>query len=514
MDSERFSRFNPFGHKKEQLQPKAPFSLSQEPGRYQLYTREFDLPPESMARLSERDKDILESLCDAAKGIAAIYREQEGISDRANFYPKKATRQQVLKAGEDNPEILSHYTVVAKDQDGQLVAIPVHQVFRDKLRPVVRSLRDAANRSRDFKFQTYLRLKASSLENGDYQNSEQYWLSRSDEPKIDAVIGFYDTNTDRFLGIKYSAESWVGICDDEAMRENQPFLESFLKWWENNTGKKAPTIKMRLEHTVLQTGQAAKYEWIANSLPCQPEWRRSYDNKFVFNIPSFDDKFDKRILPAFRNVIHPNKRMGVTDSMLKKPTLRRYIAHEISHSLDIPIDIEKRLKQHATWVKEFYCELLALKGYSQIGGLNARDREPEIAMATEFTESYLEYLTYKYAPGRVREEYYRSSSILLKYCLGTGSIRFENGHLTWDNHTRVYDDIHQLQTQVQEILTEGTDRKAKEFFKKYFDPKIYEPFSHIEAKIHGENEHNPPEVVRPNDDPPEDYQHRPVLSAP
>ena len=448
-----------------------------EGGSNELYTREFKLPSEVEASLSKNQRKILLSLVRAARRFGQLYTEYDDKSDpRLPFYPLGVKKERILDAAKSNPEIISPYTIVSRSENGVLVATPMHKFYQDKLKTLgildlLKRAADAAGRGKDkdIKLQRYLKAKAKAFENGDYEGAERIWLEREDEPIIDIAIGFYDTYSDRFLGIKYSAEAWVGVLDRQLTSDTQWFSDSFLKWWQQTTRRSAPRAKMRIEHTRIQSGQAARYEWSGNSLPCQSGWRAAMGSKFTIFKPVFVDKFLHQKLPNLRDLIDTRKILGITDSFVKLATLRTHIAHEIGHSLVPSENIQQRLQKHAAWLKELYCDLLALTGYRRVKGLNLR--ESEIALAMLLSEGYLEYQNQ-----RKRPEYHKKSTILLNYLLEEGSIRVEEGHFTWEDTEAVFKGIASLLKEVQKMLEEGKFSDVQQLHDKYFDPTIYRHF--------------------------------------
>lgn len=437
------------------------------------YFRNFVLPPEIVSNLSENERKILSHLLKAAELGERIFARQEGGSGRPNFFPKDATKREIVAAAQKDPTIDDHYTVVVRDQaTGNLTAKPFHLHYPE-ISEMAEFLRKAANaagsgRERDFQLQAYLRAMATAFKTGDYEPVAKYWLQRDDEPKIDVVLGFYDSYTDTVLGRKFAFEAWINVLDLKATQDAQLFTNSFLGWWEQATAQKAPNVKARYGHDLAITGQAVKHRWFANSLPCQPEWRARHGSKFTIFGSVFEDSMPER-LQTFRNAIDPARRIGITEDSVKRVALRQLTAHEISHSLDIEEGYDKRLREHASWVKELYCDLLALVGYSKLKGLNPR--EAEIALAVTLAKGRTEYNTFKRE--RQRQEYYIGSSILLKHCLDQGDVEIIGGRTTWNNPDEVLIAIGKLFEMVKTLLQKGRTREAETFIQSHFDPEIY-----------------------------------------
>ena len=97
-----------------------------------------------LPQLSKNEEKVLVLLVEAGKLIEPIYLIQENNHfPGANFYPHGIAKKEIQKAAAKNPEILSPYTVVEK-QNGKLVAIPYHEKYANLLKPAVEKLLQAA----------------------------------------------------------------------------------------------------------------------------------------------------------------------------------------------------------------------------------------------------------------------------------------------------------------------------------------------------------------------------------
>ena len=448
--------------------------------RYESPIQEFALHPEVEVNLDKHQREILNSLVSAARRIADLYVLQE--SEWVRFYPRGVQKSEVSRDAQQKPELLSPYTIVERDPAGEFFATHMHEVFAPQIKEkgITRRLRKAADeagkgKNRDSGLQAYLRAKSHALETHDMsatqriKAAEKIWLERQDEPTIDLVIGLYDTYTDKFK-IKYSWQAWVGVLDEQLTKDSQWFMDAFLSWWGQETDKEAPKVKMRVDHTVIMAGQAGRYEWVGNSLPCQSKWRAEMGSKFTIFEPQFEDKFSLRKLPAFREFIDPEKITGITDSWIRVTDLRKYIAHETGHSLVPGENHQQRLGKDTSWLKELYCELLALYGYRE-SFKRIRDaslRESELAMVMTLAQGYLDY-----EDRNKKKDYHTSSTILANYLIERGAVWIERGVFTWHETPEVFDAIGDSLSEVQNVLLKGKTKDARELKGRYFKPEIY-----------------------------------------
>src|SRR3990167_7454225 len=81
--------------------------------------------------LTSSEKKVVAKLVEAAKLISVIYEKQENFKyNGANFYPHDATKAEILKAADNNPEILCPYAMVERDSHKNLIATPSHIKFK------------------------------------------------------------------------------------------------------------------------------------------------------------------------------------------------------------------------------------------------------------------------------------------------------------------------------------------------------------------------------------------------
>jgi len=456
--------------------PRDVFSSPPELISHESPIREFRLPPEVKDSLDEHQRRLLLRLERVTRRWADLFELRVSKDPRFPFYPPGVDKSEIFEEDRLHPELqlLSEYTIVKLTDDGDLIAIPMHQFYAKTIeeKGIIPLLKEAAadsgrGRNRDNKFQAYLRVLAESLKTGNFKASTKIWLEREagDEPVVDIILGFNDTYQDKFLGIKFSPWASVGVLDRQLTRDSQWYINAYRPEYERETGQESPRVNIRADHTRLQSGLAVQYEWNANCLPCQRDWRQELGSKFVFFVPRFENKLPRRI-ESFREFIKRDKIQGITDSFVKLAAFRKLVAHEFNHSQLPGENHQQRLRQHTSWLKELYCDLLALTCYRGIKGISPR--ETEMAMAMTLADGYLDF-----EDRRKRADYHIASTILTSFLLQRGSVRIENGVFTWDDSQNVFNDIKQLLLDVRNLLEEGRFRDVQRLHWRLFRPDIY-----------------------------------------
>ena len=139
----------------------------------------------------------------------------EGVGDKpsgANLYPADMTEEELDTAAADNPALKDLYTMVRRDDAGNLTATPYHEFFSEQMQVAAAKLRQAALLADEGGLRRYLELRADALLSCDYQPSDLAWMDMKDNT-IDVVIGPIETYEDQLVGAKAAAETYVLIKD-------------------------------------------------------------------------------------------------------------------------------------------------------------------------------------------------------------------------------------------------------------------------------------------------------------
>ncbi|OGE13808.1 hypothetical protein A3G14_03380 [Candidatus Curtissbacteria bacterium RIFCSPLOWO2_12_FULL_38_9] len=445
-----------------------------ERARQERYIREYPLPKEVRQSLSKEQLQLLGHLIRAARRIDDLFGIQE--SEDFSFWPERIGESEIEAAAQSNSDIKSPYTVVRRNNEGDLVAIPVHVVFQDLIREtrIADSLEEAAHIARKGKFKDlqlslYLKARSQAFNNGNWEYSESLWLPIGSDSKIMAVIGPYDNYLDP-LKRKYAWESWVGVLDVETTETVRDYKERFLNWLGEETDEVVPKVAVRVDHTVIMSGQAAKYKWTGNSLPCQAELRREYGSVFTIFKPVFEDRLKHETLPTFRLIIDPSHRFGVTNEMIREVELKMSTGHEIGHS-KVAQGIEQRLGGSSAWVKELFCNLLSLKG---ILALAESKREAGIALALAFVNAFLDFKSNQIDGSRY--DYFVADCIMLNYCLEKRVVDINEGRLSY-NSTEGAQITSELFDEIDQMQENGARVNSHWLFRNYYQPEVFSRFA-------------------------------------
>ncbi len=255
------------------------------------------------------------------------------------LYPPGLTRAEIeayVKAHpEKKAEIYSPYTVVVRHGD-ELEGIPYHVVYRPFLVPAAAALRDAALLSPDPHFANFLRLRADSLLNDDYYNSDLLWLDLQD-PRFDLIFGPYETYLDEVLGVKTSYSAAILIRDDKESQKLAEFQKYVPEIQDalplpaaDRPTKKGLQSPMEVVDSPFRTGDFDHgYQAVADNLPNDPRVHQTKGTKKIFFRNFLEARVDYIVLPLARRMMRSDQAtLASSDGYLAHTMM-----HEIAHGL-------------------------------------------------------------------------------------------------------------------------------------------------------------------------------------
>lgn len=291
----------------------------------------------------------------------------------ANLYPPDVTREEfqtALDASEaEAQELQSLYTLVRRDADGGLVAIPYHEAFADRVRIVSEKLREASELADDPGLKRYLALRSEALLTDEYRESDLAWMDMKDNT-IELVIGPIETYEDQFLGAKAGYEAYVLIKDTEWSERLARFatmLPNLQRGLPINDAYKhempGTNSELNAYDAVFYAGEAnTGSKTIAINLPNDETVQLEKGTRRLQLKNAMRAKFDKILGPIANVLIAEDQRQHVTFDAFFGNTM----FHEVAHGLGIKNTINGRgtvreaLQEHASAMEEGKADILGL----------------------------------------------------------------------------------------------------------------------------------------------------------
>lgn len=430
--------------------------------------------------LNAQEKKALKLLIAAAESIAPIYEKQENPKLLgANFYPADSTKDEILEAARNHPDILSPYTMVERDKNGRLIAVPYHIKFKKELGKTSDLLRKAAKLTSNKDFAHRLYLQADALLDGSYEASDIYWLSMKPY-KIGIAIGPIERYNDRLFFTKCSYQAWVGIMDEKQTKDAVKFKDYIVSARRKvlSPSEKVELlnkIQIRVDNTLIFTGLIAKFMFTSSNLPNDVKLIERYGSEIIIFNPSHNIKFDTEHHPIFHTVFEKKFQQGYPVDVLRLGSLRNTYLHEIAHSLLRYRDAEQRLKEYFPIFDEIAASILGVK---VCGTLLLKDiiseKELEAIMVTFITRAFSWWISYLKEPGVVH--YAQGFAVAINFFLELGAIRESQG-FSWPNFNKMFIAIEELSDALEALISVGSYSEAKHVIEKYGSLDIFERFS-------------------------------------
>jgi len=296
----------------------------------------------------------------------------DGVGDKpagANMYPRDMTREEFDRAAALDPTLSSQYTMVVRNADEQLEAIPYHEAFAEEMQAAAGHLRAAAEFADDPGLKNYLMLRAEALLTSEYQASDLAWMDMKDN-RIDVVVGPIETYEDGLFGFKAAAETFVLIKDTEwsdrlsryaallpALQEGLPVPAEYK---EETPGTDSDLNAYDAIYYAGDTNAGSKT--IAINLPNDEEVQLAKGTRRLQLKNSMQAKFDKILLPIADVLIAEDQRQYVTFDAFFGNTMFHEVAHGlgIKNTIDGTATVRSALREHASALEEGKADILGL----------------------------------------------------------------------------------------------------------------------------------------------------------
>lgn len=291
----------------------------------------------------------------------------------ANFYPADMTKPEFEAF--DNVQKNSLYTLIRRDSNGQLTAVPYSQAYQQQLNKAAELLRRAADLAENQDFANYMRLRADAFLSNEYQPSDLAWMDMTGND-IDVVIGPIENYEDQLFGYKTAFESYVLIKDkawSERLAKYAQFLPELQRGLPVADKYKAEmpgaNAQLNAYDAIYYAGHSnAGSKTIAINLPNDEQVQLEKGTRRLQLKNAMQAKFDKILVPIAEQLIVPGQRGNITFDAFFANTM----FHEVAHGLGIKNTINDKgtvraaLKEHASALEEGKADILGLYMITQL----------------------------------------------------------------------------------------------------------------------------------------------------
>ncbi len=285
----------------------------------------------------------------------------------ARFYPADMTKAEFEAANIPGKKGL--YTLIRRNADKKLEAVPYHVAYAAELHHAAELLRQAAPLAKDEQFGNYLKMRADALETDNYQPSDFAWMDMKNNP-IDIVIGPIETYEDKLFGYKASYEAYVLIKDQAWSKrlarfaQYLPELQKELPVPDKYKQEKPGTDSdLNAYDAIFYAGDSnAGAKTIAINLPNDEQVQLKKGTRRLQLENTMRAKFDQIMVPIAKELIVPDQVKNVTFNAFFENTMFHEVAHGlgIKNTIDGKGTVRKALKQYASSFEEGKADIVGL----------------------------------------------------------------------------------------------------------------------------------------------------------
>ncbi len=304
-----------------------------------------------------------ERLNDNKPFIAGVGEKPAG----AQFYPVDMTKAE-FDAWNDSMKT-SPYTVIRRNADKQLVSVPYHQEYAEKVQKIADLISQAAALAEDPGFKNYLEKRAKALLTDNYYESDVAWMEMKNS-SLDFVVGPIESYEDALYGYKTSYEAYILVKDIEWSKKLErfaallPVLQKNLPC-EQPYKNETPGIDsdMNVYDAIYYAGDCnAGSKTIAINLPNDERVRADKGSRKLQLKNSMQAKFEKILVPIADLLIAEDQRQYIKFDAFFENTMFHEVAHGLGlgNTVDKSSTVREALKDSYTSIEEGKADILGL----------------------------------------------------------------------------------------------------------------------------------------------------------
>jgi hypothetical protein len=448
----------------------------------QVYSKNKEIRSQLMSASDEKSKQQLDYFNIMFGPFDRLLHQEPFIGKAikpqgANFYPEDMTKQEfeewLVVHPEDKAAFTSEFTVIRR-QDGNLVAIPYSEFYKDYLSKAAQYLLEAADYADNPSLKRYLETRAAAFSTNDYFESDMAWMDLKDHT-IEVVIGPYEVYEDELFNYKAAFESFLTVRDPEEsvklakfanylndIEKNLPIADEYKNF---NRGSESPIV---VAQEIFSAGDTkAGVQTLAFNLPNDERVRQAKGSKKVMLKNLHQAKFDKILKPIAEIVLDPDQLASVTFDGFFNHTLM----HEISHGVGPGIitiqgrktEVKKELKETYSKIEECKADVLGM--YNNIFMI-----EKGVYPASFAQENYTTFLAGVFRSIRfgITEAHGAGTAIIYNYLLEKGAYEYDEiQQKVRVNYDKIDEAIKDLAKKLLTLQAEGDYEAAKKMIETY-----------------------------------------------
>lgn len=386
----------------------------------------------------------------------------------ANFYPADMTIEEFEKL--EDTRKTSLYTLIRRNEQGQLTVIPYHQAFREKVQKASTLLTRAASYAEDPGLKRYLKLRAKGFLNDDYRASDLAWMEMKTNT-IDFVVGPVETYEDQLFGYKASHEAYLLVKDTVWSRRLNHYLALLPALQQSlpvdNHYKSALPEKgsdLGAYDVIYYAGECkAGSKTIAINLPNDKYVQQVKGSRRVQLKNAMKAKFDKIMVPIAKEVLAAEHLPNVTFDAFFANTMFHEIAHGLGPAKTISKNgsIREALMEYHTTIEESKADVVGIYLIDQLRSMG------EIELNTK--DSYTTFMAGIFRSIRfgASNAHGKANLIRYNYFMEAGAISRDSLGFYHIDYQKTKEAVHSLSALLLKLQGDGNYQLAAGLLKKY-----------------------------------------------
>ena len=383
----------------------------------------------------------------------------------AAYYPPDATRDEVAAWLDGLPEderaaATGFFTVIRRDSDGGLRAVPYSLEYQGPLAIAAEHLRAAADLTAEPSLARYLRTRADAFASNEYYESDVAWMQL--DASIEPTIGPYEVYEDEWFNYKAAFEAFVTIRDDaetaqlarfgaelQGLEDNLPIDPAYR---DPELGALAP---IRVVNVVFTAGDAnSGVQTAAFNLPNDERVIRDHGSKRVMLKNVQEAKFQRVLAPIAALALPSSERADVSFEAFFTHILMHELMHGLGpHSVEADgreTTVRQALRETYSTIEEAKADVSGLWALHFLIDKGVIDRSLERRIYTTFLAS-----TFRSIRFGIGGAHGRGVAIQLNTLLDAGAVIVGRDGRFRVDHTRIRSAVEELTGRLMTIQARG-----------------------------------------------------------
>ncbi|MEX2283477.1 MAG: peptidase [Gemmatimonadota bacterium] len=397
----------------------------------------------------------------------------------AAYYPPDMTKAEfethLASHPTDKAAFTGYFTVIRRDAQRRLVAIPYSEYYRTNLVRAARLLREAGDIAQNASLKDFLHKRAAAFSSNDYYASDVAWMDLKDS-RVEPTIGPYEVYEDALFGYKAAFESFITVADPGASSELDGLkgrmrdLERTLPLDDRHKSlDRSFESPIRVVDVAYTSGDARRgVQTIAFNLPNDERVVEAKGSKKVMLRNVMRAKFDKILTPIAQQVLDP----ALTRDVQFQPWFINVLMHELAHGLG-PKSITTASGEKSTVnreLKELYSPIEEAK--ADVTGLHNLSvlQQAGVYDADFVRRAYFGHMADLFRAVRfgTSEAHGKANLLQFNYLREKGALRYDekSGRFSGDL-AAIVDVNRQLARELLTLQAEGSYAKAQDLLTRY-----------------------------------------------